>query len=321
MKRGKKLIILSFVLIIMAVLVYLMKHASTNEDGFEQEKPAEKMISISENEIVSLSWNAEGEELSFVRIGDEWVKTDDSEFPVNSHILNGMAYSLSTIYPTRVIETPENIAEYGLDNPSLTVVINDNITVNFGIVSEISGNYYMSIGDGKVYLAYCGVVSDFERGINAVIKSEEIPLITNISSVSVNGQNKDVLIEYIDDPEVSGYEDYVWFYVDEEEGYLPLDTEKALNYISNAINLDFIQCKNYNASEEDIIEYRLDDPYVSVTVTYEGGEFGYDIGSLDNNDTSMLVRIHGSNMVYNIDNMVIMNLLYTNYSDMQPEEY
>ena len=60
-----------------------------------------------------------------------------------------------------------------------------------------------------------------------------------------------------------------------DEGHvLPLDTERVDSYLSSMESLSLTDYAAYNAAEEDLAAYGLDDPELSVTVSYTPEDSG-----------------------------------------------
>ena len=70
-----------------------------------------------------------------------------------------MAYALEKITSNRTIGAPEDLSEYGLDEPQCTVDIaagEDSYQLLIGDETTLDGLLYLSTGDGNVYLVSSG---------------------------------------------------------------------------------------------------------------------------------------------------------------------
>ena len=88
--------------------------------------------------------------------------------------------------------------------------------------------------------------------------------------------------------------------------------------MSHITALKLGKCLYYNATSLDLYNCRLDNPYFTATVEYEGGTFVFDVGTTDG--LSLCGRIADSNMIYEVDNSLAVTLLYTPYEDIMPDE-
>lgn len=73
--------------------------------------------------------------------------------------------------------------------------------------------------------------------------------------------------EYTEDSPYTYCEEDVYFKED-GENLLPLDTSRVDSYLRAISNLDLSEYMTYNAQEEDLATYGLDDPELTVTVQY-----------------------------------------------------
>ena len=234
-----------------------------------------------------------------------------------------MLLALSNVTSEKVIDTPEDMTQYGLEpalvKAAVTLTDGSGKIISFGDESAISGEYYMSLGDGKVYMVDPSVVSPFKNSLMDAVKKEEIPEIDNITRFFIDGENIDVEIIKQEGGFTEEDSAYTWFWKTEDGEYLPLDSAKALTFMSNITDLSLGRCMYYNASSLDLYNCRLDRPYFTATVEYgDGQSFVFDVGTTDG--LSLCGRIAGSNMIYEVDNSLAVTLLYMPYEDLMPDE-
>ena len=326
MNRINKLLILGSVLLlaVIALLFVKSKNADDASQLITEETSAagETYFSVSSNEITSikidLNTEYSKETTNLAKSGETWSNTDDVNFPLNISMVEAMLQTASDIKSEKIIDTPADMSEYGLSAPALTVSFNDGAyTLSFGNKSAMSEEYYMTSGDGRVCLVGSGVYNTFAVSWSDLVQMEEIPDMTGIKSFTVRGENADV--EILNKSELPEFADstYDW-YMNVDGEYKPLDSAKATTFMSNVTDLKFLSCKDYYADSLDLYNYKLDRPYFTITVEYDGGTFALDVGTLDG--LSLCARFPDSNMVYEIDNSLGVTLLYTPYEDMAPTE-
>ena len=150
----------------------------------------------------------------------------------------------------------------------------------------------------------------------------------DVSALTVHGEVRDLELRYQENSSLAYSDDYVWFLA-EDGDWLALDTALTESLMETVTGLSWQSCVSYDASEEDLAAYGLDDPAVTAEVTYtvaeEDGEsqsrtetFTLEIGNYSGE--SCYARIAGSSMVYLIDAAVSDSLLYTAYDDLRPDE-
>ena len=106
-----------------------------------------------------------------------------------------------------------------------------------------------------------------------------------------------------------------------------VDTELTESFLSGITGLSWESCVNYSADAAALKEYGLADPAVKTMIRYtqetgDGGSqtltFSLELGARA--DSNCYARLEGSNMVYLIDGSIADSLLYTTYSELQPDE-
>ena len=113
-----------------------------------------------------------------------------------------MAYALEKITSNRTIGAPEDLSEYGLDEPQCTVDIaagEDSYQLLIGDETTLDGLLYLSTGDGNVYLVSSGLLSAFSYGLYDIIDMEDIPSITDVSSFTIDRASDSLELVYRED--------------------------------------------------------------------------------------------------------------------------
>ncbi len=339
MKRGKKLGILFIVLVVACAAAFAATKLSAEEEA--EEDQAVSILTLDTDAVTALSWTYEGETLSFENTDGVWAYTEDEAFPLSTAYIDSMLEAISDITASKTIESPEELSQYGLEDPTLTVDVTEDGTTQLVVGDETSmgGERYLSIGDGNVYLVDSGIVDSFAYGLYDLVKKESIPSMDDISDVTVTAETRTLRIEHMQDSGIAYSDYYEWFLEDEDGAYLTLGTSETNSFVSQITDLSWIECVSYNASEEDLTGYGLDTPAVTVTVNYtetvtadtaetdEDGNviteereapasFTLEIGGYA--DDGCYARIAGSRMVYLISSSVCDSLLYTGYEDLRP---
>lgn len=343
MTRSKKLLALLIVLgAIIAVFFIVSKMSDSYTSSLEDETTSLfSMESVSD--ATALSWEYNGETNSFSKSDGSWQYDKDSAFPVDEDKIDDLLNNFVNVSSSKTIENPEDISQYGLDDPSVTINIeagDDSRTFEFGNATDITGEYYCSTGDGNVYLVSSSIADSFKNDFLSVVKMEDIPDMSEVNSFSVSNADGDYTFDHIEDAGICYSDEYVWYY-NKGSGYTALDNELFDTYLSSITGVSFISCVNYNASDEDLAAYGLDDPAVSLNVNYtrteetetdetdEDGniiyetneyieDFSLDLGGY--NGDYCYARIPGSNMVYTINASVEDTYIYTSTDDMLPDD-
>ena len=271
MKKSTKLVSAVVVLAVLGgVYVGLNTYVSKEEkaESSSEEESKTEVFSVKTDDIKSLEFIVDKKEVTFEKKDDSWVKKDETAFPVNQTTLDSAASAIETVEADRVLEDVENLAEYGLDSPSNTVIVDtaDGTTkLNIGDENTSTNQYYISKDDddSTVYVVAADTVSPFMDSLYDYAQGEDFPTIdsSTVKKVQVS-ENKDsyVLEENSDGAtwDVSG---------DGNSDKESADTTAAGNVTSGLGNFAFDQFVNYNA--EDLSQYGLDKPYATITVDYQ----------------------------------------------------
>lgn len=338
MKRGKKLLYLSLALVVLLAAAFAASKLNPELNVSEEEDTSSVIFTLDTDSVTALSVNG----LGFEKDGDDWLYTGDSAFPLNDSYVKTMLDTLSSISASKTIESPEDLSQYGLEEPEYTICVNSGSETEILIGSESSmgGERYLYLGDGNVYLVDADITGSFSYELMDMVETELIPAMSDISRFTVQSGEKSYELCYLEDSGLAYSDEYVWFYKDGED-YLTLDTSLADSFVRKVSAVSWSSCVSYNADDEALASYGLDAPQVIATVEYietvqvettatdTNGDPIYDTRETeqsftleigDYTDGKCYARIAGSRMVYLIDGSICDSLLYVSYESLQPDE-
>ena len=271
MKKSTKLVSAVVVLAVLGgVYVGLNTYVSKEEkaESSSEEESKTEVFSMKTDDIKSLEFIVDKKEVTFEKKDDSWVKKDETAFPVNQTTLDSAASAIETVEADRVLEDVEDLAEYGLDSPSNTVIVDtaDGTTkFNIGDENTSTNQYYISRDDddSTVYVVAADTVSPFMNSLYDYAQGEDFPTIdsSTVKKVQVSEDKDSYVLEENSDGatwDVSG---------DGSSDKESADTTAAGNVTSGLGSFAFDQFVNYNA--EDLSQYGLDKPYATITVDYQ----------------------------------------------------
>lgn len=268
MKRSKRLYILLGVLVVVCAGTYgVLQYEERKEQISNSE---EVVLEISGDDVTGLSWEYNSETLSFHK-GDTWTYDDDEAFPVNEDKINELLDVFREFGVSFVIEDVEDYGQYGLDDPVCTIHIetaDETYEIQLGDYSTMDSERYVSIGDGNVYLVQEDPLDSFDAVLRDMIRNDETPSFgsAQVAQIQFSG-SEEYQISYEEDSTDTYCADDVYF--TERDGEIcPLDTSNVDSYLSTISNLDLTDYVTYNATEEELASYGLDDPDLTVTVQY-----------------------------------------------------
>ena len=325
-KRSKKLLLMALTLALLGgatVLATKLNPELNSSETTEEESSvtSSTILELDESSVSNIKWTYNEETLSFSQNNGSWTYDGDSAFPLNTGYLDTIFTNLSSLTAYyEPLENVEDLAEYGLDDPAMTVTIttaDGETELNFGSASLMDSLRYFSMGDGKIYMVSNSLISDYQYALYDLIQMEAIPSISDYVSFDLSSANGDLHFDYLEDSGLAYSDEYVWFYNNEA-----LDTQLMTSHIQNVTTLSWTECINYNASAEDLASYGLDTPQLTATVTYkvDDAEKTFTLEMGDYAGDYCYARISGSSMVYTIDATICDTLLHTDVSALRPDE-
>ncbi|MBO4413507.1 MAG: DUF4340 domain-containing protein, partial [Clostridia bacterium] len=181
MKSLKKLIIPAVILVAaIAVLLIAKGIAKREEQNTPEDTGASEPISLVEfsSDIVSrVSYVSEKGEVSVDKDGDSYYLTSDRAFPLDQTVGASLVSDALGLKAKGSISPTGTTEEYGLENPSKSVVITlkngGKTTVAIGDFNPYSDVWYARIdGGGAIYLLETDITECFEMSLDDMIKNE-----------------------------------------------------------------------------------------------------------------------------------------------------
>lgn len=335
MKRGKKLLALLLVLVLVLGATYAVTILNPENEQVEEET-ATTVFTVDADTVTYISWDYY-EPVGFEKIDDQWVYVEDSQFPLNSSYIDTMLDVLTEVTAYKTIEAVEDWDQYTLEAPYCEItLIADGIdyTLKIGEENALGGQRYFSTGDGNAYLIDSSVLDAFTYELYDLLVMESIPDMAQVTAMTVESTGQSYAITYSEDSDLVYSDQYVWFMEEQM-----LDTELTEALLSTITDMYWIECVDFNA--EDLSQYGLDSPDAVITVDYvqttdiatnetdDDGNTVYE--TVESEETFILeigaetgdyryARISGSNMVYKVSSSIAETLMHTTYYELQPDE-
>ena len=269
----KKTVKMVLAVVSLAVLcgVYLgvSTYVSKQEEA-ENSKEEEEQVSVTDasaDEIETVKFLIDKKEVTFQRKEEEWVKGNDEAFPVSQDTLNNAVGMLGDLKAERVLDDVSDLSEYGLDSPVNTIVfktkMGEETSIKIGAKNESVSQYYVKKNedDKKVYLVASASIEPFMNSLYDYAESGTFPEISseNIKAIQVEGETSYNL---------SVDENGFW-YVSDGGNQEKADSAKAASMASSFSTLEYASFVNYDASEEEMESYGLNEPYANIILNYE----------------------------------------------------
>lgn len=312
MTRGKRLGLLFCGLVAASGAAYWGTQYNPEEKDTEQTETT-IIYAANTDSVSEITWNYMEETLSFEKKEDIWSYVEDEKFPLDESYIDNILETLNEVTSDKVIESPDSLADYGLDPAQNTISVTDeNGQTNLLIGNEtsIDDKVYCSTGDGKVYLIPSSILDSFSHGLYELIKIEEIPNMEDVTAFNIEAQEGELAVEYSEDLSYDENDGAVWC-LNLNGEKKPLDTDQTTNLLANITELDPSVCVDYYMEDEEKEEYGFGEGEWKVSVSYKDEEeknFSIIISS-----TGDYMHLEDSHMVYEMDKTVSDELYQATY--------
>ena len=269
MTRGKKLFVLLLALVILTGVTLLVAHLVPDEDESTAEDTSYIIFSLDPDQVTQLSWTYEDSTVTLTKDeNSNWSYPDDEAFPLDASYPDAMVQALKEVSATKTIESPENLADYGLEEAACAISVtagDSTYELRIGDETGLGGQRYLSLGDGNVYLVDADLLEDFSLGLYDIVSMGSIPSMTDLTSVSIETTSGTLTLDYLEDSGLAYSDQYTWFWNQDGEE-TALDTDLAEDLVSTVTGLTWNACVDYQADEDSLGTYGLDIPAATITV-------------------------------------------------------
>lgn len=248
------------------VKAYVAKQEAADTESAEEENP--EIISIASADVKSIKFVIDKKEVTFEKDGDSWVKSDETDFPVDQDKIDTLVSSLNSIKAERTLENVEDASEYELDQPENTITVTtedgETTVIQLGMENDSTSQEYIDLNEDSstVYVVSNSTFSSFEGTLYDFAKSGVFPTVdsSTVSKISVEGKDSSYVVEKD--------ENNFWNITGDGETE-KADSAKATSLVSALSSMAYSSYVNYNCAEDEFSQYGLDKPYAEITVCYQ----------------------------------------------------
>lgn len=330
MRKAVKLYALLGVLVAVCVVAFVI---SRHEEKKEQIKNSgEVILEIPRDSVTGLSWENEDGSFSFTK-EEGWLYDEDGAFPVDADKIDTLLEQFEAFSAAFVIEEAEDLSQYGLDEPVCTIRLTageETYTIELGDFSKMDEQRYVSIGDGNAYLMTHDPLEEYDAVLSDLILDDAIPDFDTAESIEFTGDESYSIVRDEEGESVCGEDIY---FADGQ----PLDTDRVESYLEDIQSLKLSEYVSYNVTQEELNAFGLDEPDLTVTLTYSGEEntesFVLHLGSnreeqsaydeaLADEEASLptvtrYARVGQSQIVYQISSSSYLSLMAASFDDLR----
>ena len=271
MKNKKGLIVGIIILVLLLGAYFLLRYLNLDEEDTAEEDAAETVFEIDADDISNIQIVSGENTFDFSHGDDKWSYVEDDKFPLSESAILDKVSSLTSVSSMRTIEDPDNLADFGLENPEVTATVTDTdgkeTELALGATNDAVSGCYMSMnGDtSKIYLVDTTLKTNLEFDLSDIAEKEDIPSITGSTITSVTIHKPEGTAKLFQD---SGSETG-WTFEDTDGSSVPADSSLVSTYTGNFSTLAWTDYVTYDLS--NLGAYGLEDPTV-ITVDYQQEE-------------------------------------------------
>ncbi|MDO4332149.1 MAG: DUF4340 domain-containing protein [Eubacteriales bacterium] len=173
-KQKIQFIILAVICIVCIGGYFGLKNAEFSQD---EETTETTVTGFSKDDATELTVTGD-HELHFVKENDVWTEQSLPGENITQSSINYLLTLIDNITTSEtVIEAPDNLSEYGLEEPYRTIsaTLSDGsvITIYAGNESSLLSKYYIRVeGDDNVYLVSSYIVTEFDKTAEEFVEEE-----------------------------------------------------------------------------------------------------------------------------------------------------
>lgn len=179
-KQKRQFIILCVVLVAFCGTFFGLKAFNKHQEEKEAQKEEDekiKLTGMSADKVTEFSYQNNGEEITFVKEDDTWYYQADKSVSIKQTSITSMLSNVGTITAGQKLEAPEDISEYGFDEPQNVIRVkgaDQELTITIGMYNSMTSQYYLMVsGDDSVYLVDSTIYTAFQKSVADVTEEPE----------------------------------------------------------------------------------------------------------------------------------------------------
>ena len=177
MEKQKKQLIGLLAVLIVAVIAFVV--ISKLPDGEESEDKENYVVTtLDADAVTKLVYTNESGTVSLTKSGSDWICEEDKGVDIDEDTVNNMVGKVASLTSENRLENITDVSQYGLDDPTLKILISDgsdSYTLFVGDYNETTYTYYLCLESdmSTVYTTQSGTISDFQNNTLTELTAEE----------------------------------------------------------------------------------------------------------------------------------------------------
>lgn len=293
-KSTRNIVIIAAVIVLLLAGIIVINTVDFSKDDDSQESDTEQSYTIfskDTSDLTSVTVKTENSVLTAENTDGVWTINGMSGEDIDKSKAYTLASTVSTIISkNKIEERASDLAQYGLDKPSVTAVIRSKDgsenTLYIGDKSPTLGEYFIRLNDDTgIYTLYSYKVDTLMQPLSYYSDFNRFSVnIDDITAIRIERDGETIKLRIAED--ISKTTNNVW------ELILPYESSANDEYIDNNVLADLEKLSfNVIAGGED--DYGTDNPSVKITLTikpYDSttGKYGeeyeemFEIGKIEN---------------------------------------
>lgn len=181
MNKQKKQLLLMVILLLLLVLGYfgILKYNEWKAEKEEQETINNTfyVTNLEQDDINEITYEYEGETLTFVKEEDTWVYEGDTSLSIKQYRVNNMASNMAEIVAQQVLESVTDMEQYGLTDESRKVsfsTADESYSFLIGDYNSSASIYYWGVeNEDTVYTVEGTYISCFGYTLDELVEEVE----------------------------------------------------------------------------------------------------------------------------------------------------
>lgn len=313
--KSKLVIIVLAILVLLGVFVALSINSNDLNDGTSVEN--------NENDTGIEIMNVESDLQTFSVYGiDEsykldytegiWNVADSFNVKLNQGLVASVTRTAKFLYADSLVaENISDLSIYGMDNPSLTIVMTDtenNVNkISFGIQTGTKSGYYTTVNDeDDIYIVSTDIYNSLNGGLSSIRNKTIVNLTEEVTGITINNEKSAFTIQTKTSENVNANDLTDWEMV---TPYLK-DVNQSIfeEKIINILNFTISEFVDDNPS--DYSKYGLENPKYFITINTASETYNVLLGN-DKDAGSIYMKMADEPNVYAISKDLVEYRDYT----------
>lgn len=295
MNQKKSMIVLAGILIVLAGCYAGLKAYNSHVEQEEEAKAEEEKVYLVQTDgLTSISYTDGESQMAFVQEDGEWYYDSDREVPIDAGVVEQITGTVSSLVAVRELEEPDDLADYGLEEPSYTVYYDteDDGAGTIYIGSMTGEDYYVRMENSDiVYTITDDLVYGLSFDLTEFVENDTVPSISSGNLTEVKVTENGTVTEYTDEDAIA---------------------ELAGGWGT----LSLTDLEDCHVTEDTLGDYGLDETdRIQAVASYtdnsteEEKKFTVYIGDTDEDGSNRYVMVDGSSLVYRVGSDIIGNMI------------